>query len=282
MTKKLADGCYHVFLDVGSNIGNHVRFLYESDLYPKAKVAKAFFAEAFGPSSSSSLSDGESNGGRDNRDVCVFGFEPNPDHSTRHARLREAYAGRGWNYLPINAGVGHQYGNLTFYHTGDDLGFTSKQSSCRKRCDPVNVPVIRLSDWIKREVEGRKIPEYRHEKNNNTYTAIPPRVVMKMDIEMMEYEVFPDLMLSGALCNNIHSVIGEFHMAGNIAYLWQEGINFTSHDGGGVWQLPREKARQISEEWIRMIVHSPNCKTKISMEDDESYRNDGQPLPVIV
>ena len=31
--KAQADGCYHVFLDVGSNIGNHVRFLYEPQLY---------------------------------------------------------------------------------------------------------------------------------------------------------------------------------------------------------------------------------------------------------
>ena len=37
---KLADGCYHVFLDVGSNIGMHVRFLLEPHKYPKAKIAR--------------------------------------------------------------------------------------------------------------------------------------------------------------------------------------------------------------------------------------------------
>jgi len=31
---KLGDGCYHIFLDVGSNIGIHARFLYEPDRYP--------------------------------------------------------------------------------------------------------------------------------------------------------------------------------------------------------------------------------------------------------
>ena len=64
---KLADGCRHVFLDVGSNIGMHVRFLFEPHLYPKAHVARAFFQEKFGPEAS-----------RDNRDYCVFSFEPNP------------------------------------------------------------------------------------------------------------------------------------------------------------------------------------------------------------
>ena len=37
---KLADGCYHVFLDVGSNIGMHVRFLLEPHKYPQARIAR--------------------------------------------------------------------------------------------------------------------------------------------------------------------------------------------------------------------------------------------------
>ena len=41
--EKLADGCYHVFLDVGSNIGNHARFLYEPSLYiPKQQSPEIF------------------------------------------------------------------------------------------------------------------------------------------------------------------------------------------------------------------------------------------------
>ena len=129
---------------------------------------------------------------------------------------------------------------------------------------------------------------------------------MKMDIEMMEYEVFPDLMLSGVLCKNIYSMIGEFHMDRSITYLWRDGLNFTkpkpkppaghktnnngngNGDGGGdgddvTWNLSREKAQQISEEWLRMISHNPDCShVKISMNDDESYRHDGQPLPSTV
>ena len=34
-TKRLGDGCYHVFLDVGSNRGVHGRFFYEPELYPR-------------------------------------------------------------------------------------------------------------------------------------------------------------------------------------------------------------------------------------------------------
>lgn len=260
---KLADGCYHVFLDVGSNIGNHVRFLFEPQLYPAARIARNFFNEVFGPESE-----------RVNTDVCVFSFEPNPDHYSRHEHLRRAYNSLDWRYTPIHAGVGHQTGNITFYHTGDDLGFTTKKSNCRRECRPEHVPIIRLADWIKREVADRQIPQIGGNKNRE----MPPRVAMKMDIEFMEYEVVPDLMLSGILCNYIHAVMGEFHHdLQSIAYLWP----MTYGDEEREWTLDREMAKQISTEWLRMMKHNQNCNTKFSMKDDESYRNDGQPLPII-
>jgi len=258
-----ADGCYHVFLDVGSNIGNHVRFLFEPQLYPAAKIARNFFKEAFGPELD-----------RLNTDICVFSFEPNPDHYSRHEHLRRAYNSLNWRYTPIHAGVAHHTGNITFYHTGDDLGFTTKKSNCRKECRPEQVPIIRLADWIKREVADRRIPL----TGNNT--IMPPRVVMKMDVEFMEYEILPDLMLSGVLCNNIHAVMGEFHHDLNmIAYLWP--MTYQGQGEGSLWTLDRGTAKQISTEWLRMMEHNPNCNTNFFMKDDESYKNDGQPLPII-
>ena len=252
-------------MDVGSNIGNHVRFLYEPQLYPAAKIARAFFQKAFGP---------ELN--RVNSDICVFSFEPNPDHYSRHEHLRRAYNSLNWRYTPIHAGVGHLTGNITFYHTGDDLGFTTKKSNCRRECRPEQVPIIRLADWIRREVADRQIPQI----GNGNNTIIPPRVVMKMDVEFMEYEILPDLMLSGVLCNNIHAVMGEFHHDVNtIAYLWP--MTYQGQGEDSLWTLDRGTAKQISTEWLRMMEHNPNCNTKFFMKDDESYRNDGQPLPII-
>ena len=43
----ILDGCYHVYLDVGSNIGVQVRKLYQPAYYPGAGVLKVF-QEAFG------------------------------------------------------------------------------------------------------------------------------------------------------------------------------------------------------------------------------------------
>jgi hypothetical protein len=42
-TTKLADGCHHIFLDVGANIGVHSRFLFEPDKYPNADKAHSIF-----------------------------------------------------------------------------------------------------------------------------------------------------------------------------------------------------------------------------------------------
>jgi hypothetical protein len=60
--KREADGCYHVFLDVGANIGVQSRFLLEPEKYPKAKKADKLFSSQFGTI-------------RDNRDFCTFEFE---------------------------------------------------------------------------------------------------------------------------------------------------------------------------------------------------------------
>ena len=36
------DGCYHVYLDVGSNIGVQIRKLFEPENYPNATVLQIF------------------------------------------------------------------------------------------------------------------------------------------------------------------------------------------------------------------------------------------------
>ncbi|KAL9186580.1 hypothetical protein ACHAXT_005818 [Thalassiosira profunda] len=245
--RKLADGCFHVFLDVGANIGIHGRFLLEPFKYPKARIARMFFRKHFGPEES-----------RDNRDFCVFSFEPNPSHRERHEEMRRAYEAVGWRYHPIFGGY----------------GFTTLKSSCRKRCDPEHVPVYRLSSWIDREVHGREIPQPF--AINGYHNG--PRVTMKMDIEMMEWLVFPDLLLSGVLCRDIAGVIGEFHLKANWFFYpitfddrSRKGKNFTIER----W----EDADELQSEWLAMIEQNPHCHTQMSMRDDETYRTDGMPWP---
>ena len=143
---KLGDGCYHIFLDVGSNIGVHTRFLYEPDLYPDAKTSISIFEKEFGVH-------------RNNTDFCAFGFEPNPAHENRHKMLMNEYDKMGWRYYYIQAGVSDEDGYITFYRQGDqayeEWGFTSNHD-IQSNNGLVNVSTIRLATWLRDEIVDRK------------------------------------------------------------------------------------------------------------------------------
>eukprot|EP00984_Skeletonema_dohrnii_P022283 scaffold11421_cov77-Skeletonema_dohrnii-CCMP3373.AAC.3 len=155
---KLADGCYHVFLDVGANIGIHARFLFEPDLYPDSTTSVAAFAREFGYP-------------RDNRDYCVFAFEPNPKFKQRHHDMEKAFQAMGWRYTPILAGASNADGNFTFFHSAFEkepweTGFSATASKTLYGHDAIqkNVPIIRLASWIQKEVEGRRL-QYQSQSN---------------------------------------------------------------------------------------------------------------------
>jgi FkbM family methyltransferase len=153
---KLGDDCYHIFLDVGANIGVHSRFLMEPDSYPLAEIARGHFDSVYGTQ-------------RDNRDFCMFAFEPNPVHKQRHEALAKAYEQMGWRYHYFGAGVGDKDGDLTFYHMdnskNNEWGFSTIKQKCLVNgleCRPEIVPVIRLASWIDEHVHQRKLPEVVH------------------------------------------------------------------------------------------------------------------------
>lgn len=168
---QLADGCYHVFLDIGANLGVHSRFLLEPKKYPEAKFARGIFDEDFGI-------------WRDNRDICIFAFEPNPIHKDHFKEFTSAYRNMGWRVNFINAGVSDIAGNLTFYHMdtdpkwGKEVGFTSVQSKCKGKCVPETIPVVRLADWLEREILHRKLPDLTYGEYGG------PKVLMKLDVEL--------------------------------------------------------------------------------------------------
>ena len=264
---RLGDGCYHVFLDVGSNIGIHGRFLYEPHQYPESKSSVAAFAREFGTD-------------RDNRDFCVFAFEPNPQFETRHLELSRAYSAMGWRYHPIFAGASNSDGNMTFYHThmvdtphaDKELGFSAvaRKTLYGKDSKPKTVSIIRLASWIMHEIRDRKIPDTPH-----SVSSLKPKVVMKLDVEGIEYKVFPDLLLTGALCDTIDLLIGEFHYGPGNHNMFP--MNITS-DGKQILHH-RKEGQKLAQELLRVVEISENCKTVISLDDDESYGADPVEFP---
>jgi len=261
--KKLGDGCYHVFLDVGSNIGIHGRFLFEPDLYPESTSSVAQFALEFGYP-------------RDNRLYCVFAFEPNPKFSRRHQELERAYHAMGWRYKFIMAGASNADGNLTFFHSHlvdseTENGFSALTSKTLYGTDATSrtVQIVRLASWIQNEIEDRAIPSHYSREISK------PKVVMKLDVEGLEFMVFPDLLSTGVLCKNIDLLMGEFHYApGNHNYY---PINVTS-DGKHILR-DRKEGQALAEKMLYLLEVSEHCMTKVSLNDDESYPTDPHDLP---
>ena len=194
---RAADGCHHVFLDAGANVGMHTQFLFEPEKYPRATYPRDVFDPWFGRE-------------RDPRTTCSFGFEPNPAHQHRHENLQRAYAATGRRYAFFMVGLGATVSNITFYrnnaisggrrHYSWGFGTTCRDGRCH---DNVSVPVIDFAAWIEKEVIGRSIPARP--------ATMRPRVILKMDIETAEFAVIPRMIAKDTFCRSIDYATIEWH-----------------------------------------------------------------------
>lgn len=254
----LADGCYHVFLDVGSNLGVHGRFLFEPEKYPLAHFTK-LFDEQFGPN-------------RKKIPICVFAFEPNPRHKAHQQATEKAYQRMGWRYHYIQAAVSDQAGSLTFYRNGhvaegfenEEWGFSLVPTGNLTEAieQAVTVQTVDLAQWFKDNIQFRRLPTI----DSSLTLGKPPTIMMKMDIESAEFRTLPHLALTGVACQ-IDKLIGEAHVH------WPEpvmtrGLNLTSSE------LKQELLKSVA-----MVMQAEGCKPMYE-QDDESYLHDGSPLPL--
>lgn len=263
-TAKLGDGCYHIFLDVGANVGVHARFLMEPSKYPliHPKTSSIFAKYFWTPN-------------WDCRDICVFAFEPNPNHKKRHEELAKAYHDVGIRYHHIGAGVGDLEGSMTFYHKGDEShnewGFSTTNTP-GQRGNGVQIPVIRLKKWLEDNIYNRTIPE----PIGVAMKDVPPRVVMKIDVEGAEYSMLPDLMMSGILCKTVDYIFGEYHPFGS-----KVEPNPKTGRGG----LDATKYMNYDQYALALFdtiksLRNDDCKLEaIDWHDDEMYYVDNVALP---
>ena len=98
----LLDGCSHVYVDVGTNIGVQVRKLFEPQPYARAPVQK-LFDRYYGATAT------------DRRAVCAVGLEPNPHHASRLHDLQQRYSALGWRFELLRAAASNDDGNATFF-----------------------------------------------------------------------------------------------------------------------------------------------------------------------
>ena len=206
--ENILDGCYHVYLDVGSNIGVQVRKLYEPEKYPDAAIHPIFDKEY-----------GNIQVRRDfdkQRRICAIGFEPNAHHTNYLKRIEKSYNKCGWRVtFMTETAVSNRRGETVFYTDKDfenlewgggilppSINKISIETPSDKKGE-YNVTLIRLSEFMRDVVGKRKLPIEPVE-------AFPPRVVMKVDIEGSELDVIPDLLFTGGL-EYINTMMVEWH-----------------------------------------------------------------------
>jgi hypothetical protein len=117
----------------------------------------------------------------------------------------------GWRLTTLHVGVSDSNGNMTFYHVDhrngehNGWGFTAVPPNPMKLKNLPSptlevVPSIRLADFILQHVEGRTMPDAVH----GMYKK--PKVLMKLDVEGMEFVILPDLVVSVALCQTVDCI----------------------------------------------------------------------------
>ena len=181
LIQQLQDGCSNIFLDLGANIGMHSRFLFEADRYPSERHPStgaelhqyaAVFDRQFGRD-------------RNRSATCAVAFEPNPQHAARHRRLSAAYAKLGWRHIHVAAGISDRSGPIAFYANGGyaKTGAKNFLSFATTRLDkssapPTLVPAV----------------DFAHLLSLLRALRPTPRVLVKMDIEGLEFAVLPTVL----------------------------------------------------------------------------------------
>ena len=202
---RLADGCRHVYVDMGTNIGHQIRKVYQPELYPK-NPTEELFLKYFG---------------KDRGNVCAFGFEANPVHEPRLKLLEKSMQLWGKRvHIFTSTAVSVQCTNVTFYedpgaalHNQWGASLTTGTIADKNSLVSVTVPSIDIAVWMKNAVLSRYIPP----------GALNPSIVMKSDIENHDMVVLSHLLSSGVLCD-VSLVYGE-HMT----EVWLKSMNDILH-----------------------------------------------------
>ena len=238
-------GCRHIFLDVGANRGTHVRKLFEPEKYPDAPFLashnESFGAEGWRRQASSTTG------------LCAVGVEPNPRFAAAHQLIAADYALQGWKvkFLPVAAGDSEGVLSMRTSAAEDaysEWGFSAYHTADASHEMVKQVRLVRLSDVIAQ-----------------INASVPSGIrLMKMDIEGSEYDVMPDLLKKGMLCQNtIGKITIEWHSP-SAAYEWTPEQLVRFHE---IEHLSSNHACATS------------TPTTIQAFDDESYLGDGAPLP---
>lgn len=277
--KHLLDGCYHVFLDLGSNRGIQTRKLFEPDKYPKSRFQK-IFTKYYG--SVELRGEVQRSLGTNGNYICAVGFEPNSHHSEYLMATQTSHNKCGWRTkFFTETGVSDKNDVARFFSDNDKANFEwgggvlPPDVITIAKINPVqeyrNVTVVRLSEFINNIVGGRHMANMDCYKDNiptGGSAVPPPKVVMKMDIEGSEVEVVPDLIFMGSL-QFINILVVEWHpRLQRVKWRAEMSRRLTN-------------VTKILSEYLENVpLNKRNFDFTLENLDDETYHKDMSPLPL--
>lgn len=187
--------------------------------------------------------------------ICALGLEPNPKFLAIHRVIEEDYALQGWKVKFLAVAAGDHEGKLVFNLDPDDKaksdwGF-SQYTASMKGHDGL------LTEEVKVEAFGDFVGRIN--------ATVPSGIrLVKMDIEGSEYDVIPDLLKKGMLCQNT---------LGHLTIEW--------HSRSPAFNWTQAELRRFAR--IEDLATHHSCpaseQTVVEPFDDESYLQDGQALP---
>lgn len=249
-TPNPVDGCWHVFMDAGTNRGVQVRKLFEPHLYPHSSI-EGHFRKAFG------------NRRERIRDVCAFGFEGHPMFFSRLRQIESTYRSRGYRVKFLRQLVGTAHTKVPFFVDQTKKHDGSSVISREKTSGSYTVEAIDFAEFV-RIVGRRKLPKQQGTK--------PRTVLLKMDVEGSEFVVLPHLIAENVLCN-INITMIEWHERHFFSGQAPDSFPSSFRDRSTVTNATKAVKKE-SREYISQF-----CPWNKMMEfDDESYNGDQRPL----
>ncbi len=215
-------------------MGIQIRKLFEPELYPGSQILP-IFDSYFGNASERRIPGA----------VCANGVEPNIAHEERLKRLESSYNNNSW-YTKIftRAGVGLASSWMVLKSDGDKLN----QEWGAKLVD-VNEEVNENTPGAVKVVDIVEIMRVFLEMSNSDNSTIPSnrKLVVKVDIEVLDENVIQYLKISGVLCR--------------IDYVYVEHMHL-------------DEIKSLNTE-----ISAQSCPTLVVYMEDEEYHNSDFPLP---
>ena len=246
----LLDGWYHIYFDIGANIGVHVRKLFEPEKYPNSPYVP-IFDDVFG--------DVEFR----RRHTCAIGFELNPVHSEHLTNLQHCYNSKGWRtHFFVPRAVGNSDVHIHHMFPQNDPRHKDWTANVRETTgnSQGGIPIrsLDLPRFIEAHVCSRKIPELSNATKK-------PWIQAKIDIEGSEYSLLPGMLLHRNFCC-INGITIEYHER----FL---------QDPFRIHQIEIQKHVVALAEVGYGCSPSETVRSTISLLDDEFYLEDQQPAP---